>query len=247
MSLSNLRIEIGGTDSAPYKSLEYVLWEQIPSFVVLTGLNGSGKTQLLEFLAYRITGTWHPQSANLDRVHLSLEGEDFDPGEVVYIPSRWSVGCPSSNLSNLQSIKRKYSSQYKQDNVQADLAWRSKRAHLSNIVGGSLQKLEEEVIAERLPNDFRFVLSWQDLSDGLAHVFLAYRFRLVEELEGGVALSEITERIGPAPWDIVNALFEEGGFNYRIVSPQTVGLLDTYQIFLEEPQTGLRIQPVHLF
>lgn len=59
-TLPPLKIEIGGPDSATYKSIDHVVWDKIPPFAVLTGLNGSGKTQLLELLAYR---HWHMASA----------------------------------------------------------------------------------------------------------------------------------------------------------------------------------------
>ena|SRR5215468_2944816 len=49
-----LSIKLGSETSKPYKSVDLVEWENIPPFAVLTGVNGSGKTQFLQALAYRL-------------------------------------------------------------------------------------------------------------------------------------------------------------------------------------------------
>ncbi|EMO62625.1 hypothetical protein LEP1GSC133_1794 [Leptospira borgpetersenii serovar Pomona str. 200901868] len=48
----NLENKIIAIETNPkgYKSLKNFKWENIPDFAVITGLNGSGKTQLLEAL-----------------------------------------------------------------------------------------------------------------------------------------------------------------------------------------------------
>lgn len=44
--LDPLTIEIGGAGSKAFKSIDELIWANIPPFAILTGLNGSGKTQL---------------------------------------------------------------------------------------------------------------------------------------------------------------------------------------------------------
>ena len=51
MILPPLSIEIGNETSTPYKSIQKIVWYNIPPFAILTGPNGSGKTQLLQVLA----------------------------------------------------------------------------------------------------------------------------------------------------------------------------------------------------
>jgi recombinational DNA repair ATPase RecF len=48
--------------SASYKSIKSLKWDDIPEFVVVTGKNGSGKTQLLELLNYHF-GTTQKQKS----------------------------------------------------------------------------------------------------------------------------------------------------------------------------------------
>src|SRR6266850_143648 len=91
-ALAPLRIEIGGSSSSvSFKSIDSLVWDDIPSLAVLTGLNGSGKTQLLELLAYKLTGTPHPTHGDLSQVQLAVTGDKFDAGSVAYLPSRWDI------------------------------------------------------------------------------------------------------------------------------------------------------------
>jgi len=74
--LAPLCIQVGGPNSRPYKSIDHVIWNNVPPFAVLTGLNGSGKTQLLELLAYRLTNTTHPQLGDLRDIPVTITGDD---------------------------------------------------------------------------------------------------------------------------------------------------------------------------
>lgn len=73
-----------------YKSIELVDWNDIPAFAILTGLNGSGKSQLLELLAFRLPQSqfpldWIPDEAR--KAEVSIVGDTFGPHDVVYIPA----------------------------------------------------------------------------------------------------------------------------------------------------------------
>lgn len=89
--LGPICIEIGGPESKSYKSIKHIIWDDIPAFAVLTGLNGSGKTQLLEILAHRLTNTWHNALGALSGVPISVTGDNFGPGDVSFIPSGWDI------------------------------------------------------------------------------------------------------------------------------------------------------------
>src|ERR1700722_12802620 len=80
-----LRFEIGGPESKPYKSIDALVWENIPTFAVLTGVNGSGKTQLLELLAYKLSNTTPPAHIEVAATKV-VASEAFGASTVVYIP-----------------------------------------------------------------------------------------------------------------------------------------------------------------
>jgi recombinational DNA repair ATPase RecF len=60
VTIDPLSIFITPQGTGRYKSISTVAWENIPGFAVLTGRNGSGKTQLLEVLAYHFSGAVPP-------------------------------------------------------------------------------------------------------------------------------------------------------------------------------------------
>src|SRR2546423_10668573 len=86
-SLTPLRIEIGGAGSVSFKSIKSLRWEDIPPLAVLTGLNGSGKTQLLELLAYKLANVPHHEVGDLSQVQVKVEGDSFGPESIAYLPS----------------------------------------------------------------------------------------------------------------------------------------------------------------
>src|SRR5574341_967596 len=243
-----IRIEIGGPGSKPYKSIDHVVWDDVPPFAVLTGLNGSGKTQLLEILAYRLTNTLHPQLGDLSQVKVTISGDSLSTDSVAFVPSRWDIGAtPVLGIAQMQQAKQQLYENLREHNVRHDMARRQMRARLERLLDVSnLDQVAQETFIKRLPDDFAFMLDEADVTLGLTHVFLAYRLRAAEALESGTARSDIQTRFGPAPWDVVNETFQAAEFPYRVVSPIGTKLLEPYELFLEDPSTKQRIRPIDL-
>ncbi len=246
--LPPLRIEIGGAGSMTYKSIDHVVWDEVPAFTVLTGLNGSGKTQLLEILAYRLTNTWHPQLQDLSKVKVSITGDTFTPDSVAFVPSRWDiVNSPVLGLAQMQEAKQQLFQNLREPNTRHDMARRTMRARLERLLGvQNLEALGSEEFIKRLPDDYAFMLDEADITSGLAHVFLAYRLRAAEVLEAGTPRADVVKVLGPAPWDMLNEAFQAAEFPYRVVSPLGTKLLDRYELFLEEPGSSHRLRPIDL-
>ncbi|MBE9597754.1 hypothetical protein [Pedobacter sp. MC2016-24] len=69
-----------------FKSLTSFEWDNIPQFVVITGPNGSGKTQLIELIYESIT---YQKTTNKEPTwRLSITGENYAFNEVVYLSGR---------------------------------------------------------------------------------------------------------------------------------------------------------------
>jgi ABC-type molybdenum transport system ATPase subunit/photorepair protein PhrA len=241
-----LRIEIGTPGNPPFKSIEHIVWEDVPPLVVLTGLNGAGKTQLLEFLAYRITGVAHPEFPQITQFHLKIDGDTFGPDAVAYIPNYWSIsGNPGAAIPDLMNAKHQLHTQLTQHSN--DLLGRSRQARLKKFLGlQDLRNVDAATLAQRLPDDFAFMLDETDVTAGLAHVFLGHRLRAAEQRELGTPESEIRAKIGPAPWDVVNEIFTAAGFPFRVSSPMGAKLVDRYELFLEDIETHLKLRPMNL-
>ena len=245
--LQPLRIEIGGTDSHAFKSITNLIWEDIPPLAVLTGLNGSGKTQLLELLAYKLANTPHPEVGDFDQVKLKIDGDDFGPESIAYLPSWWTIAnFGPISIGQMQEAKQQLYQQLVQPHGN-DLASQRKRARLAQLLGVSnLREIKQEDFIKRLPDDFMFMLDETDVTAGLVHVFLAYRLQAAEQLERGTKKAEIPSKIGPPPWEVVNETFQAAGFPYRVISPMQSGFLSFYELLLKDPASGKELRPQDL-
>jgi ABC-type Mn2+/Zn2+ transport system ATPase subunit len=104
-----ITIDIVPNAGGRYKTISTLSWANIPGFAILTGRNGSGKTQLLEVLAYHFSGA-RPQGIHVGSplpVEVRISGSAYEPEEIAYVPSagRFSGGAPSS-LANLQQARQ---------------------------------------------------------------------------------------------------------------------------------------------
>ncbi len=236
VALGPLRIEIGGPGSATYKSIDELVWEDIPPFAVLTGLNGSGKSQLLELLAFKLTDTYHPQ---MEHVTVTVTGDNFGPDSVAYLPVRWDLAGTALGMYQMHDAKQQLYNQLRQaTNIRGDMVQRSKRARLEKFLGNSLDQTDIATFLAKVPDDFVFMLDDADVTSGLAHVFLAYRLSMAEELERNTPRADIASKIGPAPWDVLNETLQTAEFPYRVVSPLESKILETYILQLKDVQSG---------
>jgi ABC-type dipeptide/oligopeptide/nickel transport system ATPase component len=247
-TLSALRIEIGGNGSLPYKSLDHLVWDNIPSFAVLTGLNGSGKTQLLELVAYKLGQIEHPEGIDLSKVRLEVTGDQFELGSVVYIPKHWGFsGAPGLALAELYQVKQQLMSELQESSARHDFGRSSRRAALERYFNVSrLEQVPHSDLMNGLPDDFAFMLDERDVTAGLAHVFLAYRLRAAEAREAGVRDEDLLARLGPPPWDVVNDTFAAADFPFRISSPVGTKILDRYELIIEDTQHHQLLRPMDL-
>lgn len=117
---SPLSIRLGGPNSAPYKSIDLVEWQDIPPFAVLTGPNGTGKTQLLQVLAYKFANIPLRQYPTLGALPFENSGELIGPHEIAYLPNAENAfRSEASSISTLHQLKINFlpttcSSEYRQ-------------------------------------------------------------------------------------------------------------------------------------
>ncbi len=245
--LGYLKIEIGGPGSAKYKSIDNLVWDDIPPFVVLTGLNGSGKTQLLELLAYRLTNAVHPQNGDLSAVNVKVSGDTFGPDSLAYLPYQWTIsGSQALGIADMREVKRNLFEQLQDHQIRGNFSLLSRRARLESILGVKLNSLNQETFAQRIPDDFAFMLEEANVTEGLTHVFIAYRIRVAEELERGVSKDDTVVKLGPPPWEVLNEIFQAAEFPYRVKSPMLSGMLDNYDLRLLDPTSGNELRAMDL-
>jgi ABC-type Mn2+/Zn2+ transport system ATPase subunit len=227
MDSTTFSIELGNANSKPFKSIDRVTWSDIPPFAVLTGLNGSGKTQFLQALAYKLVGATYQQQADLNAMPIQTSGVDIGPHEVAYLPSsESSFRVTSINISNIVNAKHAFLEQLKPQQTQHDINRQILREMVERKFGFKVShQITPEQVA-KLPDDYLFMLEYNDVSAGLGHVFYGYQVRRAELLMDGQTEEQVTKTLGPPPWQFVNDALAAAEFDYQIVPPNNKLLMN---------------------
>lgn len=242
-SLPPISFDIKLEGQSGFKSIRNLTWENVPGFAVLTGRNGSGKSQLLLYLAYKLNQAEDKQFPTLGELSLKTIGDTFQPGDVAYVASSGeNIHNAELSIANLQNVKKQVYQGYVQRR-NSSIDWLRRWNWLSKLMGSRLGSLSEEEFVKQASDDLAFMLEDQNLLHGLAHVFLGYRLQFAHELEKNVPRTEIVKKLGPAPWDVLNEILAVAEFPYR-VEPPIGSLLDPYRFELK--QSAITINPKDL-
>lgn len=248
MSHPLMSIEIAPI-TGPYKSIGQLTWRDIPGFAILTGRNGSGKTQLLEVLALAFSGALPPRLSQLP-VSVGVAGMTYAPHEIGYLPSggRFSGGSGSS-ISNVPQVRNQViqfaqnPNMHRQDLVNHLRAQRGQH----RFAGHNARSLTPEQISELLPDDLEFAIDDLDVTEGLAHVFMGYRLKDLQAIEAKrPGIDKRGNPLGPPPWEVVNDALKVAGFPYEIISPTETDLIDVYTLRVRDLGTNVVINAMDL-
>jgi energy-coupling factor transporter ATP-binding protein EcfA2 len=247
-----LSIKITPRSGGRYKSISEISWTDIPGLAVLTGRNGSGKTQLLEVLAYHLSQTLPPTSSPGQGLPLEvlLEGAQYRPEEIAFVPNsgRFSGGA-SVSFGSLTGARQQILQLARQYNAHSNDIFANVRARkaLSRFKDMNLHSLTSDMLAEILPDNFEFMLDDIDVTSGLAYVFIAYRLKYLESHERGTpGMTKEGQPMGPPPWDIVNETLATAGFVYEVIPPTERSVLDDYQLKLRDRNSKIEIGTLDL-
>ncbi|WP_317897026.1 ATP-dependent nuclease [Aurantibacillus circumpalustris] len=212
--------------SGKYKSINSLGWADIPDFVVITGKNGSGKTQLLELLNWHF-GATQDQRNNAQRIAtdpfhgVKTESDiKITNKDIVYIPSIWQLGnLAATNSSKFTQIINHIHTQItgQNNNVQY--------VELSSIIEQRIGKPKSEItkndIQENLPVDYFDYINKIQIHEGLSEAFLTYHCKYAELRDSGKSDEDIKKAIGLSPWEIINNMLHIAGFPYEVNKPKS--------------------------
>ncbi len=216
---------------AIYKSINGLGNIQLPDFTVITGLNGSGKTHLLEAIFHSslivkvLDGEYELENRKMKYVqHGSLRSE--------FSGTAKSYGASPRILEKYEEYKKKS---------------KTKRSPIETFLVGSDIKLIKAIASEAKkdlenlsPEDFHQHYPIDDGSiandifrNNLSALFKRYHlkydnnsykeYRYKKYGEGAYLKEpEFLEKYGPPPWELVNKVFEECRFDYRINNPSNL-------------------------
>lgn len=236
-----IKIVANGTG---YKSIHGTVWNDVPDFAVITGRNGSGKTQLLEVLAHAFTNT-HPAQGNFN-LTVYAENIKIEPDQVGFVPStgRFS-GESNASIAQLREARnRLYSANHHSHYPEeAARAARTRR----RLAGRDWMQATQHGNSALDENEFDDLLVDVDVTGNLATIFVAHRLKLLEAMERGrPGFTKEGRQLGPAPWDLVNESLQVADFPYRVVSPSEVGILDNYELRFRDRSGNFEIRPKDL-
>lgn len=212
--------------SGTYKSITSLQWNDIPDFVVVTGKNGSGKTQLLELINYHTSNNVRQKqqiqstaSSPFFGVEVTIENFELTEKEIVYLPATWNMGdLGGINSSNFTDAI---------NHLHQQIAGRNKNEayqELATIVEAKIGKQKQDItlsdVQSNLPVDFYDYINKIQLHEGLNEAVYGYHCKYWEYIDEGMSHEEIVNLAGEAPWDLINRLLESANFPYTIKKPK---------------------------
>ena len=210
----NIRIE------GQHGSISDLEWRDVPPFAVLTGVNGAGKSQLLEILAasHNALRSRAPRSdppAIQARAH--IEDDSFSAGEVFHSYGEWPLlaagGATEDQVKG--AIRELYG--YRTD----ESFWRGLADGLGISVEQAKGASQEDFYKYLTPG-----LLWGHrlpmVSQNLSFLFLAYRLFERDALAHGMTEDRVRQLYGEPPWDLMNGILEASGLPFRASNPEFI-------------------------
>jgi len=227
----------------PYKSIKALKLDDIPKFMVITGVNGAGKSQFLEMLRDQFL----PARSKGKKEHFELEDCSFTDEEVKYIRSDFPLN--SGNYQQLQSLQGPleqtwlYIIKGGKNHTEEDKL----RAHKATFPGFLRSNALPEILSNlekttgKPPHDlsynefitaidYDFVLQGkQDITNEITQLFLSYHFRFLDLKSKDTPEDQIQSQLSKAPWAILNEILESTTLGYKCSDPSSISFLGKYR------------------
>lgn len=212
-----------------YKSITSFDWTEIPDFVVITGPNGTGKSQLLDLIYNTIIN----KQGTIERVAIS--GKSIKPDEVTFLKGEWQLQNTSHvNLSTIQQQLDGYYNNFRGGNYNHNNEHQIKMFWACQEIIRKTGKQYQNISKEEFNRYFPEILIEQEsqLSQKIAEVFYNYRLSEIELQAKNVNEDEIIKLIGEKPWEVLREIIKESKLPFDINDPSNNGFRDDFQLKL---------------
>jgi ABC-type ATPase involved in cell division len=251
---------------AAHKSIPSGISFELPEFCVLTGINGSGKSHLLEVLAdaEKCAIKDHGNALN-NIIHVGFNGlnpqiaEQSDPSQITQsINNFWA---------NIQGIASHYqlrvqSGEVADNDVAFEQFLKEQVQHkptvfavtrLLNTTGKRIGQIRPQDISSDL--SFTQPMHGQLFTSHIALIFKAYHtrslnnafdeFRYKQHGESTEFLTkeEFENKFGPPPWELIDNILARAGLPYQVTSPKGADRDLPFHFKLIDPQRNIEISP----
>jgi len=213
-----------------YKSITSFHWTNIPNFVVITGPNGTGKSQLLDL----IHNTILDKRGTTERV--SILGNSIKPNEVTFLKGEWQL--QNTAHVNLSTIQQKMDSYYnnfiKGSTFNNNQPGQIKMDFAFKDIQRLLDKAPKDITREEFEKYFPEILIEQEnqISQKIGEVFYNYRLSEIELQSKKETEESIIKNLGEKPWKVLREIIKESKLPFEVNDPSNNGIRDGFQLKL---------------
>ena len=210
-----------------YKSITDFEWLDIPGFSVITGSNGTGKSQLLKLIYNTIIN--HPQQQE----RLQIINEKIQRHEVTFLAGEWQLSnTRSTDLSTIMQKNNQYYNNFKNNRRRSNNIEQIKLNQVFQDICNQTGKQPQEVSKEEFDSLFpEFLIEREPLlSQVIEEAFYNYRLSEIELKADGKTDSEIVNKIGEKPWNILREVLKESKLPFSFNDPSNNGIKDSFQL-----------------
>jgi ABC-type uncharacterized transport system ATPase component len=212
-----------------YKSITSFNWTEIPRFVVITGPNGTGKSQLLDLIYNSITKT------QITSGKISIIGQNIKANEITFLKGEWQLANTGHvSLFTIQQKMDGYFNNFKQGNYRQNQPNQFKLHFAFQEILKKTGKQHNTISKEEFYEHFPEILIEQEsqLSQKIGEVFYNYRLSEIELLSKRVSEEDIKKEIGEKPWIVLREIIKESKLPFDINDPSEYGIRDSFQLKL---------------
>tara|TARA_R110001583_G_scaffold169732_1_gene322562 strand:- start:207 stop:2051 length:1845 start_codon:yes stop_codon:yes gene_type:complete len=246
-----------------YKSIDKVIWNDVPKLSVITGKNGTGKSQLLDIIKASIIKKWEniPNSPN---TFAEISGEVYRTENLVFLRGEWALeNLGAIGLNNVQQDREQIHKQFteRQKTLKAvnETNIKDYKEHYSKqIEQTSLLDFFDNLIYERqlfngksipkdeflnlIPNNILTDIRHQATNTNIGKIFYNYRLDLIEAKSTGLTEEAFIKKNSEKPWVLINQLFQDIALPFELNNPEEVNMRDMYTPVLKNIDNG---EPIH--
>lgn len=243
-----------------HKSIPAGIEFDLPDLTILTGINGSGKSHLLEAISGKMAQVTQDGSV-LERITYvpfgGLTPQIADQGsqqEVMgQLKSCWQT------INSIQNQAKNYISVNGMDEARAiNAALNNNPAH-RRVVEGLVKRTKKENLLSVLEDDVIKYVNVSELVDNgmffgqFAQIFKSYMIRFQKnefneylcKQKGReckyLTTDEFEAEYGPKPWVLVNGILKEAGLPYRVTDPESIDMDADFRLRLVDESRNLEI------
>lgn len=245
-----------------YKSIEKVEWMNIPKLSVITGKNGSGKSQLLDIIKSGIIKKWE-NTLNPPSTFAEISGVEFRSEDLVFLKGEWALNnLGAIGLKNVQQEREQLYNEFssRQNNLRglnAESIKQQRARYKKNPDHTALLDFFDDLIEEHqlfngktlakddflniIPNNILTDIRQQATNSNIGKIFYNYRLDLIEAKANGKSEENFINENSEKPWIQINQLFADIDLPFELNNPEEVNMRDMYTPVLKNKVTGENI------